>query len=105
MKRFVCECLNILNFLFIRVFAKFDMDTCFMRGVNKYSNYKACYQKTPEWKLQFQTERLSRHCIVKGRHLGSKSRINSFLGRSFVTVKMPACSSFLLKLAGWFQNE
>lgn len=31
MKRFVCECLNILNFLFIRVFAKFDMDTCFMR--------------------------------------------------------------------------
>lgn len=52
----------------------------------------------------FKTDRLSRHSIVKGRNLGSKSRIKSFLGRSFMTVKITAVS-FLLKLAGWFQNE
>lgn len=47
MKMFVSECLNILNFLFIRVFVKIYMDMHFKRGDEKNSNYKA-----------FKTERL-----------------------------------------------
>lgn len=85
---------------------KFDMDIHFMRGeLRNTVTTKDATENLLNGNYGFKTERLSRHSIVKGRHLGSKSRIKGFLGRFFMTVKMTARSSFLLKLAGWFQNE
>lgn len=58
MKRFVCECLNILNFLFIRVFVKIDMDIYFKRGVEKYVSTKHATENLLNGNYVFKTERL-----------------------------------------------
>lgn len=86
MKRFVCECSNILNFLFIRLFVKFDMDICFKGGVKKHSSYKACYRKPPEWKLWFQNRKIFKAQDCESKATWSKSKIKSVLGRSYITI-------------------
>lgn len=65
MKRFVCEYLNTLNFLFIRVFAKFDTDVCFMReGLRNTLTTKHATENLLNGNYGFETERLPRHSIV-----------------------------------------